>query len=269
MMSCIPFWPLTSSWFPVGSRPLTCLSRVYGIFGAACLSTLVFYPPEPATPSAQWVWGRPAMDTRILTCVSPKKHSNSYTITAWTYIISLMSFLKINSPLAPPWDCTLIEIFSFYNDITIITSKKPNKGSSAFCPQSKAHVHFIVSKAAVVIFVIMAAITETRVFTFCWMPIEACTHSASKARQSLASLSRVIPLICLSESRSSRPWIRQFSVAQSSSPTKRSCRACWERCFSATWKRWRMERGKDATSEGRFVKMKDKAWMAKDMTAAK
>lgn len=45
----------TCSW------PLTCLSRVYGTYAAAWSSTSVFFPPEPAAPSAPWVWEHPAI----------------------------------------------------------------------------------------------------------------------------------------------------------------------------------------------------------------
>lgn len=102
-------------------------------------------------------------------------------------------------------------------------------------------------------------------FTFCWMLTAACMHSPSRERQSFAPPSRARPLICSRVFISSRPWIKQPSRAQSSRPIERSCRECWERCFSATWKRKRMERGKDATTKGRLVKTKDNPWIAKVM----
>lgn len=73
--------------------------------------------------------------------------------------------------------------------------------------------------------------------TFCWTPITNCRHSASRDRGSFALRSRVRPLICSSNSRFSRLWIRHPNTAQSGRPTKRRFRECWVSFFSASRKR--------------------------------
>lgn len=103
---------------------------------------------------------------------------------------------------------------------------------------------------------------------FCW-PRLTCRHSDSRLSRSLAPLSRGCPDKSSRVSPFSRSWQRLTNMTQRSRPVDLSCLACWVSLFSATVNRKRTGSGREAMVEGRLVKMKERAWIARFMLSDK
>ncbi len=103
---------------------------------------------------------------------------------------------------------------------------------------------------------------------FCW-PRLTCRHSDSRLSLSLAPLSRGCPDKSSRVSPFSRSWQRLTNMTQRSRPVDFSSLACWESLFSATVNRKRTGSGREAMVDGRLVKRKERAWIARFMLSYK
>lgn len=124
----------------------------------------------------------------------------------------------------------------------------------AFCSCNKVHLGFFSSRPWSTLW------TRGLGTPFCW-PRLTCRHSDSRPSRSLAPLSRGCPDRCSRASPFSRSWQRHSSKTQRSRPVDLSCLACWESLFSATVNRKRTGNGREATVDGRWVKIKERAWI--------
>lgn len=128
----------------------------------------------------------------------------------------------------------------------------------AFCSCMELHLGLFSSRPCRILCVMGLGLPFSR-------PRLTCRHSDSCDRCSLTSLSKGSVDTSSRVSPFSRPWHRKLSSTRISRPVGLRCLLSWHWCFSAVWKRKRTGRGMEEMQDGRWVKMKERAWMVRLM----